>query len=63
MADNNTNTNEEKIAEFRGKKYVAIPEKSPKCCEGCALINRGCYDNIRVQAICRQGFIFKRKED
>lgn len=54
---------EEKLLEFKGKKYVAIPEKVAKCCKGCALENKGCYTSIRALAICRQGYIFERKED
>lgn len=54
---------EEKLLEFKGKKYVAVSEESVKCCKGCDLIDKGCYNNIRALSICRQGYIFKRKED
>lgn len=54
---------EEKLLEFKGKKYVAIPEEIAKGCKGCALENKGCYNSVRALAICRQGYIFKRKED
>lgn len=52
---------EEKLLEFKGKKYVAIPEESYKCCKGCDLMDKGCYNSVRALAICRQGYIFKRK--
>ncbi len=52
---------EEKLLVFKGKQYVAVPEELTKGCQGCALINQGCYTNVRAQAICKQGFIFKRK--
>lgn len=54
---------EEKLLEFKGKKYVAVKEEVAKCCKGCALENKGCYNSVRALAICRQGYIFKRKED
>lgn len=54
---------EEKILEFKGKKYIAVPEKSSKCCKGCEIMDKGCYNNVRALAICRQGYIFKRKRE
>lgn len=64
MANNNNNNNQEpKYLEFKGKKYVAVPEDVVHGCKGCALIDKGCYNSVRAQAICRQGYIFKRKEN
>lgn len=57
----NEKKKEEKLLVFKGKQYVAVPEELAKSCQGCALINQGCYTNVRAQAICKQGFIFKRK--
>lgn len=58
---NTQNTQEVKEVKFKGKTYVAVPEKVAKCCKGCALENKGCYDHVRVQAICHQGYIFELK--
>lgn len=55
------NNKEEKLLEFKGKTYVAVPETVSKGCKGCELLDRGCYNSVRALAICRQGYIFKRK--
>lgn len=52
-------TTEKKYLNFRSRSYFAVPEEKEKGCQGCALINKGCYNNIRALAICRQGYIFR----
>lgn len=53
---------ETKQLKFRGKEYIAIPERVEKGCKGCALMDKGCYTSVRALAICRQGYIFKLKD-
>lgn len=59
----NEKKEEEKLLVFKGKQYIAVPEKIHRCCKGCELENKGCYTSIRALAICRQGYIFKRKTE
>lgn len=53
------NKEEKKYLTFRGRNYVAVPELQEKFCNGCALIEKGCYSSVRATAVCRQGYIFK----
>lgn len=54
------NEKNEKRLKFKGKNYIAVKEEILGGCSNCDLINKGCYTSIRANAICAQGYVFKR---
>lgn len=54
---------ENKIYKFRGLKLDAVKEVSKNSCDGCALHDKGCYHNIDLLKICREGYIFKEHKN
>ena len=57
--ENNKNTDRtKKIVKFHGRQYIAMKEFTEKSCEGCALVNKGCYKDEKVLKICRKGCVF-----
>lgn len=51
---------DKKYLSFKGRNYVAVPEIAHRCCKGCDLLDKWCYNSVRALAICRQGYIFKK---
>lgn len=57
MGDNNLPN--KKFINFHGRNYVAMKEFNSKSCQGCALVNKGCYKSEEALKICRKGYVFR----